>query len=127
MESDRRMGVLRSVLGVQAALYFGTGLWALVSPGSFQKVTGPKTDVWLLKTVGVLVMAIGMAQASAAGRAKVHGDAVLLGAASAVGLTGIDVVYVATRRISAVYLLDAAAELALAGLLTKTWWGAPRR
>jgi len=37
------------------------GIWSLVSIGSFQKVTGPKTDVWLVKTVGVLVIGVGAA------------------------------------------------------------------
>jgi hypothetical protein len=32
-----------------------TGLWPLVSIGTFQQVTGPKTDLWLVKTVGVLI------------------------------------------------------------------------
>src|SRR3712207_8811708 len=32
---------------------------------SFQAVTGPKTDLWLVKTVGVLVIAIGSVLCSA--------------------------------------------------------------
>ena len=43
---------------VQGAFYAATGLWALVDLGSFMAVTGPKTDHWLVKTVGILVTVI---------------------------------------------------------------------
>ena len=44
----------------QGLFYFLTGVWALVSIDTFQKVTGPKTDLWLVKTVGVLFRVIGI-------------------------------------------------------------------
>jgi hypothetical protein len=40
---------------VQGGYYVLTGLWSLVSPRTFQAVTGKKEDYWLVKTVGVLV------------------------------------------------------------------------
>jgi hypothetical protein len=43
----------------QAAYYLMTGLWPLFHRRSFEAVTGPKTDYWLVRTVGVLVAAIG--------------------------------------------------------------------
>ena len=43
----------------QGSYYVVTALWAVFSVDTFQRVTGPKTDVWLVKTVGVLVAAIG--------------------------------------------------------------------
>ena len=97
----------------QGLYYLLTGIWPLVSIGTFQKVTGPKTDLWLVKTAGVLITAIGLALTRAGLRKQVPGEIPLLAVGSAVGLTGIDVVYAARGRISPVYLLDAAAELAL--------------
>lgn len=44
---------------VQGIYFLATGIWSLVHIASFQKVTGPKTDLWLVKTVGLLVIAIG--------------------------------------------------------------------
>jgi hypothetical protein len=126
MESSNRMGLLRATLGLQAAYFFLTGLWSVLAPGLFQKVTGPKTDIWLLKTVGVLVMAIAAAQASAARRHQASDEALTLGVGSALGLTGIDVVYVARGRISPVYLFDAAIEAALAVVLFKARGGQGR-
>jgi hypothetical protein len=85
---------------------------------SFERVTGPKRDRWLVKTVGVLVTAIGMTLARSGQRGRVHPDVALLAGLSAAALAAIDVVYVARRRISPVYLLDAVPEVMLAG-----WWG----
>jgi len=36
-----------------------TGIWPLLSMRTFEAVTGPKVDRWLVKTVGVLVAVIG--------------------------------------------------------------------
>ena len=41
--------------GVLFLVYLATGLWPLFNIESFQQVTGPKTDLWLVRTVGVLV------------------------------------------------------------------------
>ena len=43
------------------------------------------------------------------------GEVVLLAVGSALALAAIDVIYVSNGTISPIYLLDAAAELALAG------------
>ena len=98
----------------QGAYYLATGLWPLVSMRSFERVTGPKTDKWLVKTVGVLVAAIGSALLVAAKRNnQPSAEARLLAASSAAGLALIDIVYVTKRRIAPVYLLDALSEFAL--------------
>jgi hypothetical protein len=98
--------------------YAGTGLWPILSMRSFERVTGPKRDHWLVKTVGVLVTAVGLTLIRAGLRRRVHPDVAWLASLSAAGLATIDVVYVARRRISPVYLLDALPEVALAA-----WWG----
>src|SRR5919204_5012298 len=105
---------LRAVLAIGQGLYYlATGVWALVSIRSFEAVTGPKTDRWLVKTVGVLVSVIGVVLALAGWRRRVDPEPALLAAGSAAGLAAIDTVYAAKGRISKIYLLDAAAEVAL--------------
>ena len=99
----------------QSFYYLVTALWSLFSVGTFQKVTGPKTDVWLVKTVGVLVAAIGGALGVAGVRRRESLEIGLLGAGSAAGLAGIDIYYAGRRRISAVYGLDALAEIVFLG------------
>ena len=114
MTSNDRTARNHRLALVQGVFYVVTGVWPIVSIRTFEAVTGPKTDRWLVKTVGVLVTVVG-AVLIRAGRARQTSPEVeLLAVGSAVGLGGIDVVYVARRRISPVYLLDAAAELALA-------------
>ena len=107
----------RDVAGLQAVYYLGTGVWPLLHRRSFERLTGKKTDFWLAQTVGVTVMSIGaaLAQANASTRRRPPPELRTVACASAAGLALIDVVFVARRQISAVYLLDAAAELALLG------------
>ena len=106
---------------VQGVFYLVTGLWPLFSIETFQKVTGPKVDLWLVKTVGVLIAVIGGVVGRAGLRREVPSDIMLLATGSAAGLTAIDVIYVARRRILPVYLLDAVAEVALIGLWLFIW------
>jgi hypothetical protein len=105
--------LLRVVAAGQALYYIATGVWSLVSIDTFQKVTGPKTDLWLVKTVGVLVTVIGAVLGLAARRRWSGPEVPLLGIGSAAVLTVIDVVYVAKRRIAPIYLLDALGEMML--------------
>ena len=100
----------------QAIYYVLTGVWAIVSVGTFQKVTGPKVDVWLVKTVGALVIVIGVVLGMFGRRRHVAPEAPMLAIGSALGLAAIDLIYVAKKRISPIYLLDAAGELFFVGL-----------
>jgi hypothetical protein len=108
---------------LQGGFYAATGLWALVDLDSFMAVTGPKTDRWLVKTVGVLVTVIGAVLLLAWRRGGVPLEVVALAVGSALSLAAIDVIYVSNGTILPVYLLDAAAEAALA----LAWIPATRR
>ena len=44
---------------IQGVFYLATGIWPLLDIVRFQLVTGPKTDLWLVRTVGVLVTVVG--------------------------------------------------------------------
>jgi hypothetical protein len=98
----------------QGIFYLGTGLWPIVHYPSFAKATGDKTDVWLVKTVGGLISAIGAALLVGAAERRVGTALATLGIGAAVALGGADVIYVSQRRIPRVYLLDALAEAGLA-------------
>ena len=111
-----------SVAVTQGAFYTATGVWPIAHLGSFEAVTGPKPEGWLVKTVGGLIGVAGAALASAGLRRRVTPEIALLGAGCAAVLAAIDVVYVARRRISPVYLLDAVAE----GVLIAGWVSAAR-
>ena len=76
---------------------------------SFEAVTGPKRDDWLVRTVGALVAVVGGVMLRHRGPAVRE-----LGAGSAVALGAVDVIGVAVGRLRLVYLLDALAEGAIA-------------
>lgn len=105
--------LLRLLAYAQGCFYAAGGIWSLVSRRTFEMVTGPKVDYWLVNTVGILILTISAALLSAGFRKRISPETVLLGAGSAAGLAAIDIVYVSRKRISPVYLLDALAELIL--------------
>ena len=105
------------VYRAQGAYYIASGLWPILSIGTFEAVTGPKTDDWLVKTVGILVTVIGVAISAAGWRGRTSLETWLLALGSAAALTAIDVIYVALGTIPPIYLVDAAAEAILVALL----------
>ena len=106
------------VAAIQVAYFLITGIWPLVSIRTFMRVTGPKTDIWLVKTVGLLVSAIGGVLLLAWIRGGIPAEVFWLAVTSAAALTAIDVVYVLKRVIAPIYLADAAIEI----LLIAAWW-----
>ena len=97
----------------QGSYFFVTGIWPLLSIRTFEAVTGPKTDDWLVKTVGVQVGVVGLVLLTAGVRGHVSPEIALLAIGSALGLTAIDVWYVARGVIPRIYLLDAVAEIGI--------------
>mgnify|MGYP003293179536 CR=1 FL=1 len=49
----------RATLLAQGGFYVLSGVWPLVSMRTFELVTGPKTDDWLVRMVGLLAAVIG--------------------------------------------------------------------
>jgi len=88
------------------------GVWPLLHIGSFEAVFGPKTDRWLVKTVAGLLIVNGLAQLASSPSADGMRQARRLGLGTAAVLAAIDLVYVPAGRISKMYLLDAALEVA---------------
>jgi hypothetical protein len=105
--------MLRLVLGLQGLYYFTTGVWPLVHMPSFEWVTGPKIELWLVRTVGVLVLVVGLVLMLAARKRNATLEVMVLAAGCAVGLLLIDVVYVFTGVIPPIYLADAVAQVAI--------------
>jgi hypothetical protein len=106
----RHSSLLRAVCFVQGLYFAGTGAWPLVHLKSFMDITGFKVDQWLVKTVGVLILVVGLVLLSAARSRRISPEILGLAVGCALGLTAIDVYYVLADRIRDVYLLDALAE-----------------
>src|SRR5687768_17898387 len=101
---------------VQGIYFFLTGVWPIVHVRSFMAVTGPKHDVWLVKTVGALVTVIGVAiVAGGVRRSGATPELLVVAIGSAFVLMMVDVVYLLRRVIAPIYLADAVAEALLLG------------
>ena len=112
MSPERVSPLLRWTVAAQGGFYLLTGIWPLVSLETFELVTGPKTDDWLVQTVGVLAAVIGLALLIGARRARPSLETSALGSLAALGFASVDLVFVLGGRISAIYLADAVVEMA---------------
>lgn len=102
----------RRAVAAMAAYYVVTGSWPLLHMPSFEFISGPKLEHWLVRTVGALAVANGLALAAGAERAQPSEETVALAVLSATAFAVVDVTYVARRRIRPVYLADALLQLA---------------
>ena len=109
------------LLAFQSGYYGVTGIWPILHLSSFEAITGPKTDDWLVHMVGLLAVAIGVVLGVATARNRVRSpEVVLLAAASAAAFAAIDLWYGSSGRISPVYLADAGLQICLIGGLLLT-------
>jgi len=101
----------------QGLYFLVSGVWPIIHIASFLKITGPKIDLWLVKTVGVLLSVIGAVLLCAGVMDQITTSIFYLGIGSAAGLTAIEIIYVSKKVISPIYLLDAVIEIIL-----MIWW-----
>ena len=69
-------------------------------------ITGPKTDIWLVKTVATLLLPIGTCILLGIFLQQDQWIVLLMGAMTALGLAIIDFYYTANGTISAIYQWD---------------------
>lgn len=101
----------------QGLYFLVSGVWPIIHIASFIKITGPKTDLWLVKTVGVLLAVIGAILLFAGVNDQITTSIFFLGIGSAAGLTAIEIIYVSQKVILPIYLLDSVLEI-----LLMIWW-----
>jgi hypothetical protein len=102
---------------VQGTYFLITGIWPLVHMRSFLAITGPKTDLWLVKTVGLILAVIGAVLIYAQQTASINLPVVFVAIGAAASLVLVEIVYVIKKVISPIYLGDAFAEIILI-----VWW-----
>lgn len=96
----------RFVVWIQGVYYVLMGLWPLLNISSFQQATGNKTDLWLVKTVGTLMIVAGFVLVLSAYRRRVSLEMAVLGVGYALALIIIEMVYGTIGIISPIYFLD---------------------
>lgn len=101
---------------IQGVFFITTGLWPMISMRTFETVTGPKVDDWLVKTVGLLIAVSGVELVRSGLRSNTPKKAAVLGVGDSLTLGAISLIYSLKGRISKVYLLDTLIEFSFAAL-----------
>lgn len=117
---------INRLLIAQGIFWLITGMWGLIDIRSFMWVTGPKTDVWLVKTVSALIVSIALTLLLGAKSKGPKVPFMVLGMAGCISLSTIDFIYTSNGTISNIYLLDAAAEIAILVAYIGLWIGKRR-
>jgi hypothetical protein len=101
------MPKLLHYLLLSQGLYFViTGVWAIADIHSFMFVTGPKTDIWLVKTVSLILTVMGISFLIAVREKPVPASIMALSVLGALALLFVDVYYFMRGILRSVYLLD---------------------
>jgi len=105
------MRTYRIISLIQLLYFLITAVWPFVHLESFLRATGPKTDIWLLKTVSVLLLPYCFLLLYLAIASKRSVIAIITVILCGLGLMSIDVWYYLHKVISAVYLIDGFMQL----------------
>jgi hypothetical protein len=106
------LSIYRLLLIIQGFYTFITALWAIIDIDSFMEITGPKTDLWLVKTVSIVLVAVGLTLLAHLKHSE-HPvlPAIVLGCLTSAGLAFIDFFYSSRNTISFVYATDGIIEV----------------
>ena len=105
------MKVFRILLIIQATYIFITAVWPIIDIESFMVVTGPKADIWLVKTVGALLIPISLCMGI---HLFIHTDrrpVLVLGMTCAIAFIVIDFYYALNDVISDIYMADGVLQI----------------
>jgi len=105
--------ILHITLWVQSIYYFLTVAWALTDINSFMALTGTKSDVWLVKTVSVLLIAISFSFIGYLFTKINPCPVIILAVGCCLFLAAIDFYYAGKGIISNVYFIDGVVQLIL--------------
>ncbi len=92
------------------------GLWPVVGIHSFESIAGVAPDHWCLTVASLLLATIGVSLLISAIRRDIAVEVFVLGIATALALAVSEVAFFVARRIPAVHLLDATAEILFVAL-----------
>lgn len=102
------------LLLIQGIYYLITAIWPLADINSFLSVTGPKTDVWLVKTVAALLIPVSLTILAGLRKRKNATSSIVLATTSAMAFLIIDFYYSLNGTIGSIYMVDGVVQ---AGLL----------
>jgi hypothetical protein len=104
------MKLFRTLIIVQSAYIFLTAVWPILDIESFVAVTGDKTDIWLVKTVGALLIPVAACLSTYLFISSDIRPAFVLGIFTSISFIAIDFYYALNDVISDIYLIDGAVQ-----------------
>jgi hypothetical protein len=93
-------------LKFQSGYFLLTAIWPLIDVNSFMAVTGPKTDIWLVKTVALLLLATAVFYITAIVFKAVSSLVMVNAFLMSFALAFIDFYYFLNGTISVIYTVD---------------------
>lgn len=105
------MKFFRILLSIQCIYTFITAVWPLIDIESFMLVTGYKTDLWLVKTVGAILVSVSLCMATHLFIRTDHIPVVVLAITSSIAFICIDFYYALNDTISDIYMADGALQI----------------
>ena len=98
-------------LWLQGIYTFLTAVWPIVHIESFMEVSGYKTDVWLVKTVSVLLLSISVCMLVATLSKQINIPVGVLALLVATGMAYVDFYYGLNDIIWNIYMADGVIEI----------------
>lgn len=110
------------VLIAQGSYWLLTGVWPVLHLHSFLYLTGAKTDLWLVRVVGLLMAVIGGVLLAAGLHGNLSPEIVGLAVAASAALLVADVWFVIDGSLAPVSLVDATLQAAALVGWGIVWW-----
>src|SRR5690625_6495522 len=85
---------LARLMMIQGIYYGLTGLWPLLHMSSFIEITGPKSDLWLVQTVGMIILFVGCGFIVAGARKSGNVPPIIIALGLILGFIVIQIVHV---------------------------------
>ena len=106
---------------VQGCYFVLIGLWPLASIASYQLVSGPRTDLALVRAFGALTAVIGAVLLLARARRRLGQEIVLLGLGSTLAIATLDLALASNDGGVSALSSDAVLQLTLAAAWSLSW------
>lgn len=103
------MKFYKLLIVLQSSYLLITAVWPIAHIESFMDVTGPKTDIWLVKTVGALLIPVAAALFFQPNRP--NRTSFLLGGGTAISFIVINFYYALNDIIADIYLIDGVVQI----------------
>jgi hypothetical protein len=113
------MKLFRLLLLVQSSYILLTAIWPIIDIKSFMAVTGYKEDIWLVKTVGALLIPVAICLGLHLFIRTDYRIALALGGLTAIAFACIDFYYALNDVIRDIYMADGVLQLIF--LITWVW------